>query len=489
MRDHNPVTIEEFNGLFDRGDIDSVPIDHFSDCNNLKFLESSFLSRDGVGPHSPYKNTIRGYPFNQSLLVLDIDGNIYHTDRGANSFIPILTIAGMTDFGFVKFANRAYITPVGMSNEFIYVYEYGDSSPARKAAGEPPATALSGTPLAGGNIEQGIHVIAFVFETDTGFLTQLSPGVAVTFVDGTYSCDLVVPISPNSYVTKRHIVATKAIDPADFTGDTENYQFFFIPDATIEDNTTTTINVNFYDAELLEDASYLEELFSEIPNCAGLNLYHGRLIAWNFPQGNGGENISLIRVSFPGEPEAISEVDGLITLPRDGLPITYCQEQRDVLYIFKQTKTVAATDNGDVPVSWALQFIDQGIGTTAHGLGTIMDSGGVNVDYLLASDFTGIMLFTGTYQLPELTWKIRQRWPNTNRATFVTLQLIVESQAKMIYAVLPDGTMLVGDYNDGLDAKAIKWTPWSFGVKVTWLAILEEDIIRVIIGSRELQDD
>lgn len=485
MRDHNPITIDDFNGYYNRGDIDSVPIDHFSACNNVKYSQSSVLTRDGIGPYLGYKNVVRVYPYNQSLLILDIDGNIYHTDR-ASPFTPILSVSGMTDFGFAKISNRAYLTPNGVTNSFIYVYTYGSASPARKAAGVAPLTAPVVTIGPAGNVEQGVHVFAVVYETDTGFLTGLSPRAQLAFPDGATRASLEIPVSPDLFVSKRHVVATKAIDPADFTGNLDGYQFFFVTDGEVSNNTATTVDVNFYDAELLEDASHLEDLLDEIPNCAGLGSYHNRMIAWSFPQGSGGEKISLIRVSDVNEPEAMNEVDGIIEIARDGRPITYCQELRDVLYIFKQTRTMAATDNNDVPSSWPEIVIDEGIGSVAHGVGTVMDAGGINIDFLLVSNFTGINLFNGAYQLPELTWKIRNAWPNSDRASFVKLQLVVNSQDRVLYVVYPDGSIMFGDYNNGLDAKSIKWAPWTFGVKVTSLVLLEEaDRIRLIIGSRD----
>jgi hypothetical protein len=40
LRDHQPIEITEFNGLWRRGDVDNTPLDHFSDCNNIKFRGS-----------------------------------------------------------------------------------------------------------------------------------------------------------------------------------------------------------------------------------------------------------------------------------------------------------------------------------------------------------------------------------------------------------------------------------------------------------------
>src|SRR5262245_35944346 len=120
MRDHNPILIEEFNGLYDRGDEEEVPLDHFTDCVNIQYHSASaFSSRDGVARHqsvaSPLSNILRMYNYPTSdkntLIVLTAGGNIYHVVDSTTIFGPILTIPAMTDFGFVPYAGRAYITP------------------------------------------------------------------------------------------------------------------------------------------------------------------------------------------------------------------------------------------------------------------------------------------------------------------------------------------------------------------------------------------
>ena len=116
FRGHEPVVIEEFNGLWRRGDADSVPIDHFSDCNNIQYIESGFETRDGLDTLIAKNNVVRMYNYRmqtgESLLLLDNNGDIYHAllDGSNTVYGPILSIAGMTDFGFVAVAGRAYIT-------------------------------------------------------------------------------------------------------------------------------------------------------------------------------------------------------------------------------------------------------------------------------------------------------------------------------------------------------------------------------------------
>lgn len=494
MRGHEPVIIEEFNGLWKRGDADACPPDHFTDCNNIAFLQSGFRTRDGIGGYftdpTGIPNAVRMYTFvqesGQSLLTLDNSGNIWDV-QGQTIFGPILSIGSMTDFGFVSMNGRAYITPcdgiTGLAGEFVYVYA-GNGTLARKAAGAAPTNAdgaLAATNSAvTGDVETGVHVFGAVYETDTGFLTSIGPDTLPSVIaPGLKKVSLSnIPISPNSYVTNVHIVATKAINPATYHGDTTGYQFYFVPGAVVT-NGTTTLDVSFFDSELLDSADHLFDLFEEIPATVGLNTYHQRMIAYTTAT-----DISLCYVSEPGEPEAINQISGLIVFPLDGAPITNGQEFRDVLYLFKQTKTNAWTDNGDDPSSWPLTILDQGIGASVHGIATVLDSGGVNVDYLDIVDYSGIFLFNGAYIRPELSWKIKDLWDSLARDFFLDIEIKNDSLTQQLYITLPDRTMLVGDYTNGLDPVKIRWTPWSFDVEVNTIALINTNTL--VIGSTDL---
>lgn len=483
-RDHQPIVLEEFNGWWNRGDIDAVPPDHFTDCENIQFFHSGFRTRDGLQTYFGIGPVLRHYTYTMqtgdSLLILVEGGKIYHAIPSTETLYgPLLTIPLMTDFAFVAFAGRAYISPhdgtKGLEDEFIYVYK-GDGTIPRKAGGAAPITAPAVSEAGAGHVEPGYHIFGVVYETDTGFLTKISPLVAINVASGGKTIAISsIPVSPDDFVVARRIVASQAIDPDLYTGNLEGYQLFFVPDGRIADNTTTTLNVSFYDAELLDDAWHLLDAFEELPAGVGLNTYHNRLISWaEF------DNISLIRVSAPGEPEAISEVDGLVILPLDGDPVSYAQEFRDVLYGFKEVRTFAINDNGDVPSSWPITVIDQGIGCSVHGIATVLDSGGVNIDYLVIADFSGIMLFNGSYLRPELSWKIRDFWLTLDRTFFKDLMILNNPISQTIFCTLPDKRMLIGDYSEGnLDPKSIKWAKWKFDINTTSIALIEIDKLTI----------
>ncbi len=627
LRDHNPIPLEEFNGLWKRGDQDSVPIDHFADCNNIQFIESGFETRDGLDTLIAKGNVVRMYNYRtqteEGLLILDSNGDIYHSllDGSDTTYGPLLSIPEMTDFGFQSFDGRAYITPFfsdtttdedgnliyyqrGLQNDFVYVY-LGDGTNARKAAGFPPtnsddtpfvaylspidgvndigihvlgvsfsngadeSTALGTTvrpvvylndkrqiivnniPIGGAGITErkiymthaidpalwdpdlttytyylavtvsdntstdvivniddaslvtafaagslpnptsggitaentpdvgfcdlGLHVIGVVYETDTGYLTAPGPEVLAvcTFVNELRKIKISnIPISPDSFVTKRHLVSSKAISL--YNGNDRGFNLYFIPNGTIEDNTTTELEVSYFDIELLDDASHLIDNFSEIPAGVTLTLYGSRMVLTTTY-----DDISLAYLSAPGEPESFDQVDGLIIFPLDGNPITTAQEYRGLLYIFKKARTSVTSDNGDVPSTWILTPIDRGIGCSIHGIGTILDSDGTNVDYLVITDFSGIFIFDGKYTRPELSWKIQDYWLALDKNLFNTLQTTVDSIKEIIYINLPSGIILIGDFKNGITPKDIRWGPWSFDVETTTIALYHNNILAI----------
>ena len=499
LRDHSPITIDKFNGLWARGDSDNCPLDHFQDCENVQFIgDSSFRTRPGIDIHQsvavPISNIKRIYnyptPTGNTLIVLAYDdatdiGSIYHVVNPTTVHGPLLAIANMIDFAFAPYAGRGYISPIGyytagalnvekgLDNEFLYVY-MGDGTAARKAAGSPLAGVFTIANGAAGHTDPGFHLFAWVAETSSGFLT--APGNIIGFVTaaGNSVSFGAVPVG-GAAVTKRHLVATKVI--TGYNGNTTGYQFFFVPNGTINDNTTLFLNsVSFFDADLLEDASYLLDNYSEIPAGVGLSFYHNRLCLYTTF-----DDISIILVSTEGEPEAINQVDGLIIVPLDGNPITNAQELRDIFYVFKRSKTFAYVDNGDVPSSWPFTIIDNALGTCIHGIATVIDSGSASVDFLIVCTFQGISLFSGKYITPELSWKIEDFWKLQDRDEFRRVQILNSSIQKSLYIILPDRRILVGNYSIGMDPRKIKWAPWSFFMGINTIAVVNID--EIIVGA------
>jgi hypothetical protein len=499
VRSHAPIVIDQFNGLWDSGNIEEVPPDHFSDVQNLRFVGAKAIeTRPGLGLHqnvvAPLGNVVRIYNYitqdANTLLVLTWDGttgNLYHVVDSTTVYGPILTKTGMEDFGFAPWAGRAYITPFktynvagqniekGLQNEFLYVYK-GDGTAAKKAAGAAPIGTLTISNGAAGHTDAGFKVFAVVFEYDTGYLS--APAAFATFTTGTnLSVNFSAIPTGGTGVIKRHIVSTIKIN--DYNGDTQGYDFFFIPNATLSDNVTTTLsNISYYDADLLDDASHLLDNYAEIPAGVAIIIYRGRLVLTTTYN-----DISIALVSAKGEPEAFNQINGLLEVPLDGNPITNAMEVRDILYLTKRNRTVAYVDNDDEPDTWKPDVIDYALGASVHSVATVIDSGSNSNDYAIVGTYRGICLFNGRYIDPELSWKISNLWLTQDRTKFRYIQIVNDTINKILYCTLVDRRMLIGDYGNGLDPKKIRWTIWTFDIQVNTIALVNTDDL--IIGAEQ----
>ncbi len=493
MRDHTPVIIENFNGLWDRGDPDSVPADHFVDCNNIDYGDGNFKTRGGLEPILEVPNVLKVYEYKTStaegLVLLDVDGNIYD-DQSPTPLTPILTIVGMLDFGNVVWADRMYISPSttvhGMASQYLYVYDFS-GNPARLAAGAAPTDADGAMAAANtggsGNVEVGFRVYAVVYETDSGYLTAPGPDTKPTLLSpGGDTVDLTnIPVSPSTAVIARHIVATKAI--IGYNGDDTAYQFFFVPNGEIADNTTTTLTIDFFDSDLIDDASHLLENYAQIPAGVGLAVYNNRLI--NYTQNADNEQSNAL-VSESGEPEAFNQIDGIIQLPPDYQPITICAQLRGVLYLFKNIKTFAATDNGGAPSSWPVEIVDAGLGASLHGVATVIETaGGVTAESFIITNFSGCFIFDGKFIRPELSWKIEKRWLDLNFDDFQRVEIYNNTIDKLLFILSPDLELLyVGNYKNSLTPKDIRWGVYTFDIRITSITL--RSFTELVLASDQL---
>ena len=495
MRDHDPILIEELNGFYSRGDIDTCPPDHFTEFINVQTLQSGVKTRDGVRVVKASTSPLRIWPYPDSgvgdgYLELRADNKIYHVYGGISGGVPSFTvfqvsnaITGMTDFCMVSINGRAYISPStstnlgGLPGEFIYVYDGNGVNMMRKAAGTGPTVAEGAMAAANsatvGNVEAGIHIFGVVYETNSGFLTKIGPDKAYPKVTATggFKVDLTaIPIfagGGGTLITKRHIVASKLINAATYNNDPASYQLFFVPNGVIANNTATTLTVNFFDSELISDASHLLDLLSSLKSVSGLGTYHNRLLAWDIADsfGDANDGINVCMISYPGEPEAMDTINGFIQVPRLGTGITHCQEYRDILYVAQFNKISAFNDNGDVPTSWPSAVIDQGLGCGKYGVVQVGIYGGINVGSFIALNDQGIHVFAGSLITPELSYKIKDYWLSIAFADIILgkIQGYNDSVNQQLIIVLPtQKVILVGDYSDGMTAEKIKWQKWLF---------------------------
>ncbi len=500
MLDHTPIVINTFGGLFDRGQDETCPLDHFTECLNLRTTHRGIKTREGCDVSTTLANIRRYYLYKRlgeadRWLILNSLGEIYDS---LNPSTPILSIAGMADFAFLNFYKKAYISPhngvTGLPGTSLYVYD--GSGTARTAAGLMPSgsaiTAVSGT---SGKVEPGTHLFAVAFETASGFITKPGPTLYTVYeapgfglIDpDTLQVNLSgIPTGPAGTV-KRYILATRSVEANNggvaYDGNQNGYEFFFIPNGIINNNVDTTLTVDFYDADLISSADYLFDQFETIAAGVFLSQYGNRLVI-----GGADTEESVVRFSKKGDPESIDEIEGYCIVDRsESGGVKAGVEYRNSFYIFKDARAYVTQDNlSTEPAFWEGPFpVDKGCGTVPLGVSTILDAKGTSTDRFLVVDTSGVLIFDGYFNRPELTWKIQDIWRRVNKTVLNTCQILNDPTTQSLYITIPlDGAtspshLLVGDYSVGLASDSIKWGLWSFPFAPVSVAIGSDKLLYV----------
>lgn len=478
--DHEPVEITEWKGLYSRGDSDGVPPGYFIDTLNTKFVGSDVTSRDGYAAFlilsPPATQVVRFFSYKtltggQRYIILRTNGDLEDTIAVAT---PIISDATFLDFSMVNYGGRAYITPhnrtTGISGKSLLVY-LGSGS-ARVAAGTPPsgyvmAAVESGT---AGNVEAGVHLVAIVNISDTGFISAPALYIAVTSTGGKKIDVSNIDAGPSGTI-QRGVVATKAIQ--NYNGNPLGYEYFIVPSANgglvNNNNNNETAALSFFDDELKTSADYLFDNRSTIPAGVGITEYKGRLVTWGIL----GDEHSVY-LSKPFQPEQFDSIGGIITVDpfESHSGVKNCFAFRGSLVICKGNRIYQTTDNDGDPSTWPVDLIDNGAGTECFGVGTVIDSKGQENDRAFIADRSGLLIFEGYVKRPEATWLIEDTWKRINKAVFNLIQVCTDPLISSLFVSLPlDGDVaishiLYGYYGEaigpyGLDPIKIKWSLWQ----------------------------
>lgn len=467
MLEHTPLTTSSFQGIYARSDNTKVPYDHAIDALNMKYRDGEFFTREGSVLDITLPSVLRSYVFNiegqaSRKITLSTDGKLF--DTTASLITPILEISGMTDFNAVTLNNRCYITPhnglLGLANEFVYVYD--GTGVARKAAGLAPTNApTAGDSSNAGNIEAGLHLVAIAYVTHSGFITRISPAVQYT-APGSLKANIGnIQIGPSS-TAQRVVLATKII--ITYNGNPEDQDWFFVPNGILDDNTSDTKEIDFFDSELQRSADYLFEQLEEIKAGVNIAIYNERLMSLGSD-----DDPNTCWVSKPGEPESINEVEGYIQMDSGIGPLQNGFQLRSVWYLNKLNRSLAYVDNGDEALTWKPENVDLSNGTVCHGVSQLLDEDGRNfLDQCLIATKTGLYSFDGTFFKTELSWKIEKIWKRINKAYFHKIEVTVNPFSKEICIAVPldnatsPNYVLYGDFTKGLEPENIRWCIWSF---------------------------
>ncbi|HKV06314.1 MAG TPA: hypothetical protein VJO53_14555 [Candidatus Acidoferrales bacterium] len=276
----SPLPLNTFGTWVTLLDPSDVPPGMSPSLGDVDFFPGGIRTRPGLVSEfpilagAPQINGMKSYITSnlvERLLILDSLGNLYkETSPGVLSVLvaggagPNLYLASTTHFG------REYIAfGDGVTGQDL-PRQYDDSNYDRVSQigpAEGPAVADSVT----GSISPGVHQCAVVFVTRQGYWTVPSPPVSWTAAGGLKASVTNIPTGPLNVVQR--LLAFTASGGA---------SFYHVPATMIiNDNTTTSLTVDFTDTILLSGV-HVDYLFSqiELQEQLGVVDYSERLFWW-----------------------------------------------------------------------------------------------------------------------------------------------------------------------------------------------------------------
>ncbi len=468
MRGHEEFNIVECKGLYSRRStlrMGIVPLGYLYEATNIAYQDNGIMPRGGIAENFDAPSNIKRFHRYNKLsgaryIVLCSNGNVYDS----NDFTtPIFTSAGSwDDFSGITLYDRFYFCPhdriTGRASEFLYVY--AGTGTARKASGLKPSSAITvAVSATAGNIELGNRLWYVAYETDTGHITK--PNATGTLFNqnvASRKADLSnIPTGPSG-TAKRHILCTRRVDP--YTGNQDDYEVFFVPDGVINNNSATTLTVNFFDSNLQDSADYLFDELEEIPAYLALTHYSGRLCG-SAPSGQ----VGTVRVSKSGFPESFSDVDGFVLVdPSDNGDVRSLLPQANNLFCFKDDRTYVTNDNGEEPAHWPVNQVDAGLGSCVFGVAKVLDAEGPSEDVAVIATRGGVYAFNGRFADIPISTYVDFLYEAGTISELRTTQVLINSIDKLIYITIGGGDqyyLLVGNYKNGLSFDTIRWARYS----------------------------
>ncbi|MFZ0634542.1 MAG: hypothetical protein WA755_04840 [Candidatus Acidiferrales bacterium] len=313
----SPLALGTFGGWITLLDPSDVPPGMSPNLCDVEFFVGGVRTRAGqVSQFAPLSgsvsiNGLKTYVtanLVDRLLAFDSSGNLYkEVTPGTLGLVaspgtPNLFFASTTLFGREYMAFSDSLLGQDLPRQFDDTY-FDRVSQVGPGAGPSAADAT-----AAGNISAGVHQVSVIFVTRQGYWTAPSPPVSWTAAGGKQVTLTNIPTGPSNIVQR--LLAFTGAGGADF------YQ---VPATmTINDNTTTSLTLDFDDTILLsgESMDYLFGLI-ELPNELGVIGYSDRLFwwgerskmsgwnnitfdgGWNLGGGTGGSDVPLGWTSDP----------------------------------------------------------------------------------------------------------------------------------------------------------------------------------------------
>src|SRR5271168_2798627 len=276
----SPLPLNVFGTWVTLLDPSDVPAGMSPSLGDVEFFPGGVRTRPGLVSQfpvltgTPQINGVKTYATTnliQRFLVLDSVGDIYKElspgvlSLAASGVIPNALLASATQFGreYMAFSD-------GLMGQDL-PRQYDDTNFDRVSQIGPAEGPAVGDSTTAGSISPGLHQCSVVFVTRQGYWTAPSPTVSWTAA-GNFQVNVTnIPTGPANVVQRLLTFTAEG-----------GASFYHVPATmVINDNTTTSVTLDFSDTILLSGVS-MDYLFSqiELPDQLGVVDYAERLFWW-----------------------------------------------------------------------------------------------------------------------------------------------------------------------------------------------------------------
>lgn len=223
-------------------------------------------------------------------------------DTTFNVQVVVQTIPSTTTFTFdqagADAASAGGVVNDQFNGSFTIVSVPSTTTFTYNQVGPNDSSTSAGTAVIQGNIEAGLHQVATVFVTRSGYRTQPSPPTLFNAGGGKLAAvDNIIIANGVPNVIARLLIFTPVLDPSAALLPISSSFYTIVEKMNVPDNTTTAKIVDFSDQQLLSGEN-VDDLFDEITlqEAAGVLNTQERLLWWGVRN-----NIStFLNMSFDG---------------------------------------------------------------------------------------------------------------------------------------------------------------------------------------------
>lgn len=402
-------------------------------------------------------------------LVYGSSGTLYQETLIGTGSLQVVA-SGLQPDAFAAFSTGYGREYIGFSDRIAgtaapkQYYQYLGGMRFRGLAQPPqalPATGAERTTL--GDVDAGIRYGVVFFETETGYRSGFTPAAVFQITSADPEMQLAitnVPVGPPGTV-KRWIAFTPA-------GGSSAGDFFIIEQpetlqeanapytaTLIDDNVTTSINLNFTDL-FLQSSTNVTQFFDkiEVPRAGVVKFLPTiRRVAYYLIA----DSPSTVYVSEADDPETLYPITSALLVAQDnGQRVMSVFEFRHSIYIAKERGghelTVGTATDNTTPASWTITEKWDQVGPCGSDALDVCD------EFVAFASRKGLYKFDGGGAPDWISWEHGQSdglWAQINWEYGHLINVTIDAETKRIFVAVPLGQntecshVLTCDYSNG----------------------------------------